>query len=63
VPKMRREGRPDPGISLGDQSAVVNRVQAPSQIRAPGKDADQIIQGPGRISCRERNLALINLKS
>jgi hypothetical protein len=26
VPKMRREGGPDPGISLGDQSAVVKSL-------------------------------------
>jgi hypothetical protein len=37
VPKMRREGHPDPRISLSDQSAVLNKVQDPRQIRVPSR--------------------------
>jgi hypothetical protein len=61
---MRREDRPDPGISLGGQSAVVNKFQDPRQIGGPGKDADRIIEGHAEQTAgNATERGSINLKS
>ena len=57
---MRREGHPDPGISLGGQSAVVNKSEARVKYEHRAKSLIESFKAK-QASCRERRAA-INLR-